>query len=187
MNNDQFLEDVEQGSMMPSDEQLDKVRTLVEQQVTLEDEVKDLEKKLEEKKAALANVREVQLPSALQEFGLSEIKLTDGSKVNVKQEYYATIKEEFRPAAFAWLERNGHSDLIKHDVIMSFTRGQDEYARQAMELLQENNFTFDDKRNVHPQTLKAFVKEQIEAGREIPLDTFSVHIKQVAKIHKEKK
>jgi transcriptional regulator of NAD metabolism len=183
---DQFLEDSERPAV-PSDASLNRVKSLVYLQLDLEDQIKSLDAQLETAKAALIQVQEVDLPSALQEYGMAEIKMDDDTRITVKQEYYATIKEEKRGEAFGWLISNGHADLIKHDVTTSFTKGQDDEARRVMELLEENNVNYVDKKHVHPQTLRAFVREQVEAGNPIPLETFSVHIRQVAKIKREKK
>ncbi len=183
---DQFLEDSE-VPVIPTDAALNRVKSLVYLQLDLEDQIKALDSQLEAAKAALIQVQEVDLPSALQQYGMTEIKMDDDTKITVKQEYYATIKEEKRGEAFNWLISNGHADLIKHDVTTSFTKGQDDEARRLMELLEDNNVSFVDKKHVHPQTLRAFVREQVEAGNPIPLETFSVHIRQVAKIKREKK
>jgi hypothetical protein len=179
---DQFLADAE-APQLPPDAEMHKLQELAQQQLDLEQAVLDLENQLSEKKKQLAHVQEVALPSLLQQFGISRIDI-EGGRLTVKQEYYATIKEEHRGAAFSWLESKGHADLIKHEVVMSFTRGQDDEARQAMEVLADNNFVYRDEKKVHAQTLKAFVKEQIEAGNELPLETFSVHVKQVSKIQR---
>jgi hypothetical protein len=42
------------------------------------------------------------------------------------------------------------------------------------------------KTGVHPQTLAAFVKEQVESGTDFPLDLFNVYIGQIAKIKRSK-
>ena len=39
---------------------------------------------------------------------------------------------------------------------------------------------------VEPMTLKAFVREQVEKGADLPLETFNVYIGQKSKITKEK-
>ena len=183
---DQFLED-SQVPVIPTDAALNRVKGLVYLQLDLEDQIKALESQLEATKASLIQVQEVDLPSALQEYGMAEIKMDDDTKITIKQEYYATIKEEKRSEAFSWLIGNGHADLIKHDITTSFTRGQADEAQRLAELLEENNVNFVDKKHVHPQTLRAFVREQIESGSPIPLETFSVYIRQVAKIKREKK
>ncbi len=186
MINDQFFQDSEVPIVAPTDQALSRVRDLVRRQQELEKLIDHLENELKVAKEDLIQVQENDLPTALQEYGLTSFTLNDGSRISIRQEYYSTIKDEHRGAAFSWLEDHGHADLIKHDVVMSFTKGQDEYAQAAMDLLKQNNLLYHDKKHVHPQTLRAFVREQIEAGKELPLDTFSVHVRQVARIQKEK-
>lgn len=176
-----------QNLVVPSDEALGRVQGLVQIQLDLEDRIRALDAELKQCKEALEHVQETELPSALQAYGMTDIGMKDGSRVTIKQEYYATIKEEQKATAFDWLIKNGHADLIKHDITTTFTKGQDDEANQVMELLQDNNVDFVDKKHVHPQTLRAFVREQIEDGKPIPLETFSVHVRQVAKIQRERK
>ncbi len=172
--------------VVPNDATLCRVRDLIRLQLDLEDQIKALSVQVEAAKAALARVQEIDLPSSLQEYGMAEIRMEDGTRVTVKQEYYASIKEEKKGEAFGWLIDNFHGDLIKHDLITSFTKGMSDEARRVMELLDENNIEYVDKKHVHPQTLRAFVREQIEAGNPIPLETFGVHVRQVARIKREK-
>ncbi len=182
----QMFED-SQNLIVPKDAALGRVQSLVQAQLDLEDRIRALEAELKQSKEDLVHVQENELPSALQEYGMTDIIMKDGSRISIRQEYYATIKEEYRAAAFDWLINNGHADLIKHDITTSFTKGQDDEAREVMELLQDNNVDFVDKKHVHPQTLRAFVREQVEDGKPIPLETFSVHVRQVAKIQRERK
>ena len=42
------------------------------------------------------------------------------------------------------------------------------------------------KEAVHPQTLKAFVREQVETGKELPFDLFGVYIANKTKITNNK-
>jgi hypothetical protein len=46
--------------------------------------------------------------------------------------------------------------------------------------------SYSGKTGVHPQTLAAFVKEQVESGADFPLDVFNVYIGQIAKIKRSK-
>jgi len=53
-------------------------------------------------------------------------------------------------------------------------------------VLQSNGLDPEQKEAVHPSTLKAFVKEQIEKGSEIPSETFGIFIGQKTVIKKGK-
>ena len=62
-----------------TNDQLQQVSALAEIQRKLEAEVKKKEESLKETKQQLKKVSEVDIPEALAECGLSEIKLTDGT------------------------------------------------------------------------------------------------------------
>ena len=102
--------------------------------------------------------------------------------MEVKQTYGARIPVVHRDAAFAWLKEKGHDDIIKNLVSVPFGRGEDSLATDFINLAQKNGYAPDQKKEVHPQTLKAFVKEQLEKGQEVPMDLFGVFTGQRASI-----
>ena len=70
-----------------------------------EDEIAELEDKLKAKKEEADNISSNVIPELLAEQGLSEIKLSDGSKVSVRKEFRATLKKDeiAREGAYQWL------------------------------------------------------------------------------------
>ena len=66
------------------------------------------------------------------EMGLSHLKLMDGSSVDVKPNYSATITVANREKAFNWLRQNGLGDIIKNEISVSF--GRNEKTRQLIML-----------------------------------------------------
>lgn len=168
---------------LPKDQSLGKIAELARQQVLLEGEVADLELILKNRKEDLLKVRDDLLPAALAEVGMTSFTLTDGTKIDVKPFYDCHISEANRDAAHEWLRENDHADLIKHELKASFGRGDEESAQAAKSALEQLGVEVSDKEAVHPQTLKAFVKEQIEAGVEgFPTDLFGAHVGSRAKI-----
>ena len=170
--------------MKVSDKQLKTVSDLAKYQVVLEDKMKLIEEQLATLKDQYKQVSQVDLPEALAETGLTEIKLTDGSKITVMQFYNASIPKARMEEAFAWLRTNNHDDLIKNTVSCDFGRGEDKQAQVLRESLANSGISFTDKIGVHPQTLKAFVREQVESGSKLPLDLLGVYIGQKTKIIK---
>ena len=162
--------------------QLDNVTTDGLQQVTelalkisnWETKVSEMEEQLKTANATLLQYTEYDLPDLMQEIGITDFTLEDGSKRSIKQTYGARIPVEHRDAAFAWLKENGHDDIIKNNISVPFGRGEDSSAMRFYELAQENGYLPDQKKEVHPQTLKAFVKEQLEKGTGVPMDLFGV-------------
>lgn len=167
-----------------SDESLKVVAELANRQLVLEKEIEDLEAQLKEKKESLVQVAEKDLPEALAECGLAEVKLLDGSKVSVKPYYQANPPKEKYDEAMAWLRDNGHGDLIKNDVTVSFGKGEDDRAADFKTFLSDNGTSYSDKTGVHPMTFKAFVREQVETGQNLPFDLLGIYIGQKASIKK---
>jgi predicted RNase H-like nuclease (RuvC/YqgF family) len=79
-----------------------------------EEYISGLEKDLKNAKKKLLQLTDEDLPSILQEMGMSEFKLDDGSQVTIKQLYGASILVDNRPMAYQWLRDNGFGDLIKN-------------------------------------------------------------------------
>ena len=147
----------------------------------------ELDEQLKTAKAKLLELTDRDLPDMMAEVGITNFTLADGSKLDVKQTYGARIPVVHRDAAFAWLKEKGHDDIIKNLVSVPFGRGEDSLATDFINLAQKNGYAPDQKKEVHPQTLKAFVKEQLEKGQEVPMDLFGVFTGQRASIKRGSK
>jgi hypothetical protein len=168
------------------DSDLKKVGMLVRQQLVLEKRIADLEAELKMTTRELNEVSGELLPAALQEHGMTELKMHDGSVVTVATVISASISKERQPDAHEWLREHGHGDLIKNTVSLTFGRGEDDKADALLRELDAKGFDPEQKESVHAGTLKAFVKEQINEGREIPSELFGVYIGQKTTIKKGK-
>jgi len=142
---------------------------------SLENEIKQDEDALKNKKKSAAMLSEEIIPTMMIEMSLSSIKLADGSAVEVKPVYGASIPVARKEEAFKWLRDNGLGDLIKNEVTVSFGRNEDNKASTYANLAQGQGFQPVQKLKVEPMTLKALVRERIESGREIPSDLFNVY------------
>ena len=116
------------------------------------------------------------IPTMMSEMGLSELKLQDGSHLKVSTSYRATITEANKEAAFNWLRNNGLGDIIKNEISVSFGRNEDNKAASYAELAKGQGFQPTQKMKVEPMTLKALVRERIEAGKEMPTEIFNVFV-----------
>ena len=149
------------------------------------DSISDIEKNLGKIKAKYREISEVEIPSMLSELGLSEITLANGNKISTSTYYSARISEDKREEAFQWLGDNGFGDIIKNTVSVSFGREEDNSAKELAEELEGNGFSTAQKKWVEPMTLKAFIREQVEKGSDLPLETFNVYIGQKTRIIKK--
>ena len=164
------------------EEVLDKTKNIksladeVKKLKSLEDQIKSDEESLKEKKKELELISGEIIPTLLSEMGLSSLKLADGSAVDVKPYYAANISALNRDAAYGWLRSNGLGDIIKNDITVSFGRNEDNKAAQYANLARGQGFQPTQKLKVEPMTLKALVRERIEAGKELPTELFNVFV-----------
>ena len=114
------------------------------------------------------------IPTMMSEMGLAELKLSDGSHLKVSTTYRATITEANKETAFNWLRNNGLGDIIKNEILVSFGRNEDNKAADYADLAKGQGFQPTQKMKVEPMTLKALVRERIEAGKEMPTEIFGV-------------
>jgi hypothetical protein len=141
------------------------------------------DEELKQRKEAARILREESLPMALLELGLREVRLESGEKISIKQDVFAAIPAARREEAFNWLEAHGFGGLIKTAVALRFSKGELEQAQDLYEDLLADGFAPELTREVHAQTLKAFLREQLEAATvELPLELFGANPIWVAKI-----
>lgn len=162
----------------------------LERLIALAVESQELEKQiiadtiaLSEKQDNLDKILRQRIPDIMEELALEDFKMKDGSKITVKDDIKCSLSEERKPAGFAWLRQNEFDGIIKTNVTVTFGKGEAEDAERARQALVDAGFvdaTVVD--SVHPSTLKSFVKERLEAGTNIPLDTFGVFEFKIAKI-----
>ena len=150
----------------------DKIKELQAQQQQLqiqEDAVKQKKKDIEYLSGEV-------IPTMLSEMGLSFLKLQDGSSVEVKTNYSATITQANKEEAFNWLRENGLGDIIKNEISVSFGRNEDNKAADYANLAKGQGFEPQQKLKVEPMTLKALVRERMEAGKEMPTELFNIYV-----------
>jgi hypothetical protein len=127
-------------------------------------------------------LREETVPCAMQEMGLDELKLSTGQHISIRQEVYASIPVSCKDVAFRWLSDHGFGGLIKIAVTTQFAKGEQLNAIELTKTLQTMGLQPQLDQSVHPQTLKAFLKEQLAHGANIPLDIFGARPVWTAKI-----
>jgi Asp-tRNA(Asn)/Glu-tRNA(Gln) amidotransferase B subunit len=132
------------------------------------------EEAIKEKKKQIQHISGEVIPTMMSEMGLAELKLHDGSHLKVSTSYRAHISEANKEAAYNWLRENGLGDIIKNEISVSFGRNEDNKAADYAELAKGQGFQPTQKMKVEPMTLKALVRERIEAGKEMPTEIFGV-------------
>ena len=153
---------------------------------SLEDEIAAQEKKLKELKRQSELLSGEVIPTMMQEMNISTLKLADGSAVEVKPIYGASIPKDKQEGAFKWLRDNGLGDLIKNQIIVAFGRNEDNKAMAYASLAQGQGYEPVQKLKVEPMTLKALVRERLESGKEMPTELFNVFAGNQTKITRSK-
>lgn len=150
--------------------------------VDADKDVDKVEQDLKDAKERARVLREETIPAAMQEMGLEEVKLETGQKISIKQDVYASIPAASKGQAYDWLNEHGFGGLIKVEVSATFAKGEQDAALELHKQLQQQGLQPDLDQSVHAQTLKAFLREQIAAGNNIPLDLFGARPVWTAKI-----
>jgi hypothetical protein len=169
-----FEEDKKEVLDLSSDNDKKSLSNQVEKLKVLEDSIAAAEEELKKLKQQADAISGEVIPTMMQEMNISTLKLADGSAVEVKPVYGASISAEKKEEAFNWLRSEGLGDLIKNEVTVSFGRNEDNKALQYATLAQGQGFQPIQKLKVEPMTLKALVRERLESGKEMPAELFNV-------------
>ena len=148
----------------------------------LEDEIANAEKSVSKLKEQAKVLSQFEIPEMMEKMHITKLKLKDGEAVEIKRFYSAAILPEHQEKAFQWLRDNDLGDIIKNDVTVTFGRGEDNKASEYANLAKGQGYEPVQKIGVHAQTLKAVVRERLEAGREMPSDLFKTYAGNSTKI-----
>ena len=94
------------------------IQSLADQVETLQDlekSIKDAEENIKNLKKKSEHISGEVIPTMMSEMGLSFLKLSDGSSLEVKTNYSATITQANKEKAFNWLRENNLGDIIKNE------------------------------------------------------------------------
>lgn len=170
------------AALQVADNDLQGLAQMARRAKLLEKEIEDFETDLKTKKEQFRKLTEEAIPEALSSLGLKSFKMDDGSSIEVKAFYSASISEARRAEAFQWLRDHGYDDIIKNTVSVRFGRKESALADKAIDMLRNAGFPVEQAEKIEAMTLKAWVKEQVEKGREFPSDLFGAYIGQRATI-----
>ena len=152
----------------------------------LEDEIKMDEERLSQKKAQADKLSQQVIPEIMDSMKLKTMKLKDGSAIEVKEIYSATIPLDKREGAFTWLRNNDLGDLIKNEITVSFGRNEDNKASEYANLAESNGYQPVQKLKVEPMTLKALYRERVEKNLDLPSEHFNLFKGNKTKITRNK-
>ena len=147
----------------------------------------ELEERVKKVAGKITGIERKDLPDMFSRAKISSVTVeADGNHPQFIAErttvYTAKIPEEKRMEAFQWFEQSGHGDLVKSVIQIVFGMQEHEKRLAVMKLLADNGIEYWNNENIHGQTLKAFVKRELIAGRILPQDLLGVFIFDEVKI-----
>jgi|TARA_R100001530_G_scaffold124782_2_gene93079 hypothetical protein len=161
---DLFEETTEKKVTKLDDTQLETLSENITRFLRIGGMIGNTEERLRKLKEQYRQLSEEDLPQKMAELGMQDLRLEDGSRITIDMFYATRINQNNRDAAHDWLREQGHGDIIKNVVSVTFGKGEDDTALETVTLLEQEGLLPDQKESVHPSTLKAFVKERIESG-----------------------
>ena len=166
---------------VPTRQVLRELDDMINAVAQLDWDITDQEMKLKDLNDRRTELIERSIPDALLAANLTGLKLSDGRQVSIEKEVYANISEQNREVAHAWFEANGHGDLIKRVISQNYGRKEAAKAQELINLLKKAGIPYNSKESVNANTLKAWVRGQLAAKKEI-CPAITVFEKSVAKI-----
>jgi len=170
------------GALKVSDDQVTGIAALARRAKTLEKEISEIEETLNERAEQYRKLTEQTIPEAMAETGMKKFVMEDGSMIDIKPFYGASIPKARQAEAYQWLRDHGFDDIIKNTISVRFGRGEDELSVRLLNLLGTQGYPAEQAQKVEPQTLKAWVKERVEKGEVVDTELFGVFIGQKAVI-----
>jgi len=168
------------GALKVSDDQVSGIAGLAKRAKMLEKEIAEMEEVLSERNDQYRKLTEQTIPEAMAETGMKKFVMEDGSSIDIKPFYGASISKARQAEAYQWLRDNGFDDIIKNTISVRFGRGEDELSVRLLHLLGSQGFPAEQAQKIEPQTLKAWVKERVEKGQAVDTELFGVFIGQKA-------
>lgn len=141
-----------------------------------------VEQAMKDASAKVRRLSEEDIPGLMSELGMKKFVLESGETISCALEVYASITEEKRAAAHAWLEQNGFGALIDTVIGVKFDRKDREKALTFAAELEEQGLAPELMERVHASRLKSFLKERLAAGDAVPLELFGARPVTVAKL-----
>lgn len=160
------------------------VRDLRVQKASLEERAKEIGRAIYE--AEHKTLPELFDAAQMTKIGLEPAGNLPGFVAEVAPYYHANISadwpEEKRAEAFGWLTKKKHGDLIKTQITVELGRGTEKIRKKVEAFLKKNKIPYGNVLTVPWNTLTAFVKTEVAAGRAVPLDTLGATIGRVVTI-----
>lgn len=178
VNFEQFCDEPSESDL----KKLTELANLLDQRNQL---IESAEEQLKEMKKARNVLAQETIPSLLDELGISEIRLSDGRRVQVEDKMSCSTAGKWREVINEWLTQTGHDDIIKNEVVFKFPGDAHDQARDFIDEHADRDsdqVVVEHKRMVNAQTFGALVRELMRNGEDVPIDKLGIFIYKSTKI-----
>jgi len=174
----------ELGVQVASKEELLSLSKQVQKAVELQSLIDNIEGMLKSHKEELHNFTTRTIPDTMRQAKTDSFKTDTGVKVELKPFMNGSLPKELeaRRQALEWLEDNGARDLIKTAFSVALGRGQKSVAGSVRKSLEKLGVVFNEKEDIHVQSLYAYARERMRDAQSLPLELLGLYVGTVAKI-----
>ena len=137
----------------------------------LEKEVEEAEDVLKHKQRELENVSRDTIPSLLNSLGLSELRLSTGEKIEIKDKVKASIaNKNYFEAYRNMVEAEGGDEEAEKKVngLFKSTAVLEDPSDEVLDFLLDKEIAYESKKSIHAQTLAKYCRGKLERGEFIP-------------------
>jgi hypothetical protein len=135
-------------------------------------EISNQEEKLKELKEREKYYSGIVIPDLMNQLNLKTMKLKDGSQIEVKNIFGASIIADKKQEAHSWLRDNGLGAIVKNEITVKFGLNEDNKAEQYATLARGQGYDPDRKVAVHASTLRTTLEDFHTRGGKIPSEFF---------------
>jgi len=130
---------------------------LAQELVTTRKDINLIEESLKLAKELERKLSQEDIPNLLLQRGLMSITLDTGEKIEVAEDVTASLPKDFikRKIVLRWLIKNGGGPLIKEELRV------EEPEKALMQYLEEMDIPYENIRDVHHSTFKAFFRSKL--------------------------
>jgi len=161
---------------------LDNIAALARKQWELERDIAATKQTLANMEQQLYQVSHKDIPTALDEVGVTAFTLANGYKVEVRETLYASVPKKNKPQCAQWLQAHDLGDLVEVTVLLRWGLGEAGTAREVADALHAQGLNPTLAEDMNTARIKAAVKELLEDGVDVPLDMFGAYIDRASKL-----
>lgn len=178
MSYDQFKKE-------PDTDSLVRLTALAEELENRKNKVAQLDDELKRELEQVKRLEEREIPELMDLIGIAQFRTADGTELKIEEKLRASIPKDRTGEAVEWLEKNGHSGIVKCQIFAMFDKGAADDAELLAKELAQRGFTAGQKYEVHPQTLAKLCRDFDKSGVDYPEDVFGVFRQRLAKFSRE--